>query len=101
LQGVANLLAAIDQTRRTFGRAGKVVGILLTMVDRRRGSDVQHAELVRSHYGKLVLDGEIPTDARAVEAGGFGKTVPDFAPGSRAAVAYLAVAQELRRKMES
>lgn len=98
LRGIVAMLATVDRTRAAFGRAPRLAGILMTMVDRRRSSDVQLLELVRQNYGSKVFDAEIPVSARAVEAPGYGRSVDVYASTSPAARGYRAAALELERR---
>ena len=49
----------------------------------------------RDKYGKLVFNTVIPSATRLAEAPTFGEPISTYAPGSPAAVAYKAFAQEV------
>lgn len=94
LRGIVAMIGTVNRTRAAFGRAPKLAGILMTMVDRRRSSDVQLLELVRRNYTSSVFKAEIPVSARAVEAPGYGRSVDAYASTSPAARGYREAAFE-------
>lgn len=70
--------------------------LLLTMVDRRNGLHRSLAEQIRRAFGPAVFASEVEIDARLREAPAFGQPVTMYAPSSRGAQQYRALANELR-----
>lgn len=95
LEGLSQLLQTVEQVQQRFNPDLGIVGIALTMFDRRNRLTDQVAEDVRECLGKLVFESVIPRNVRLSEAPSHGlpALVYDHAcPGSRA---YMALAREL------
>ncbi len=95
LEGLSQLLQTVEQVQQRFNPGLGIVGVTLTMFDRRNRLTDQVAEDVRECLGKLVFETVIPRNVRLSEAPSHGlpALVYDHAcPGSRA---YIALAREL------
>ena len=95
LEGLSQLLQTVEQVQQRFNPDLGIVGIALTMFDRRNRLTDQVAEDVRECLGKLVFESVIPRNVRLSEAPSHGlpALIYDQAcPGSRA---YMALAREL------
>ena len=99
LEGLAQLLDTIGLIRRHVNPALGVAGIVLTMVDQRTKLSEQVAADVRAHFPNLVLETEVPRSVRLAEAPSYGQPVATYAPGSRGAEAYTALARELLERL--
>lgn len=75
-----------------------VEGILMTMYDGRTNLSEDVVQEVRRHFGKLVYKTVIPRNIRISEAPSFGKPVVVYAPESKGAQAYVALAKEFARR---
>jgi chromosome partitioning protein len=95
LEGLSQLLQTVEQVQQRFNPDLGIVGIVLTMFDRRNRLTDQVADDVRECLGNLVFEAVIPRNVRLSEAPSHGlpALVYDHAcPGSRA---YMALAREL------
>ena len=101
LEGLAQLVRTLDEIRLRQNPALRLVGILLTMYDRRTLLARQVAEEVRRHFGKKVFETVIPRSVRLAEAPSFGLPVVHFAPKSPASWAYHAFAREVILRVEA
>lgn len=101
LEGLAQLVRTLDQVRLRKNPRLRLLGILLTMYDRRTVLARQVAEEVRKHFGPRVFEAVIPRSVRLAEAPSFGLPVVHYAPGSPAAWAYHAFAREVIRRVET
>jgi chromosome partitioning protein len=95
LEGLSQLLKTVEQVQQRFNPDLGIVGIVLTMFDRRNRLTDQVSDDVRECLGNLVFEAVIPRNVRLSEAPSHGlpALIYDHAcPGSRA---YMALAREL------
>ncbi|MCX7677570.1 MAG: ParA family protein [Alteraurantiacibacter sp.] len=95
LEGLSQLLQTVEQVQQRFNPDLGIIGIVLTMYDRRNRLTDQVSDDVRECLGNLVFESVIPRNVRLSEAPSHGlpALIYDHAcPGSRA---YMALAREL------
>jgi chromosome partitioning protein len=95
LEGLSQLLQTVERVQQRFNPDLGIVGVALTMFDRRNRLTDQVADDVRSCLGGLVFETVIPRNVRLSEAPSHGlpALVYDYTcVGSRA---YMALAREL------
>lgn len=95
LEGLSQLLQTVERVQQRLNPDLGIIGIALTMFDRRNRLTDQVADDVRSCLGSLVFETTIPRNVRLSEAPSHGlpALVYDHScPGSRA---YIALAREL------
>ena len=95
LEGVGQLLGNIGMIREHLNHNLHISAIVLTMYDARTRLAADVADEVRGQFGQVVLNNVIPRSVKVSEAPGYGQTVIDYDPGSRAALAYFDAAKEL------
>lgn len=95
LEGLVNLLEAVERIRAGIGKAGELLGILLTLCDYRLNATREVGDLVRQHYKRKVFATEIPGNVKLKEAPSFGQSIFDYAPTSAGAEAYRAFVAEV------
>ncbi len=95
LEGLSQLLEAIELIRRQLNPGLKVGGVLLTMYDSRTNLSEQVAAEVRRHFQGEVFQTVIPRSVRLAEAPSFGQPVITYDPASRGAEAYTSLAREV------
>ncbi|MEP4052662.1 MAG: ParA family protein [Litorimonas sp.] len=98
LEGLSQLLQTVEMAKSSINPALAIDGVMLTMYDRRNRLSAQVAEDVRKHLGRAVFQTIIPRNVRIAEAPSFGQPVISYAPNSKGAKAYLALADELIKK---
>jgi chromosome partitioning protein len=98
LEGLTQLRETIALVRRHLNPGLRVAGVLLTMVDPRTKLSDQVGSEVRRHFADLVFHTEIPRSVRLAEAPSYGQPVGAYAPGSRGAAAYAALAREVAER---
>jgi chromosome partitioning protein len=98
LEGISSLMHTVEAVRRRFNATLKLSGILLTMFDRRNSLSALVESDARGHFGDWVFDKIIPRNIRISEAPSHGLPVIQYDPKSTGAVAYMALADELRRR---
>jgi chromosome partitioning protein len=100
LEGLSQLLNTVKQVQRNFNPSLAIDGVLLTMYDARLNLSNQVAEEAREYFGARMFDVTIPRNVRLAEAPSFGKPILLYDVQSVGAQSYLAVAQELIRRVE-
>jgi len=101
LEGLIGLFDAIQKVHEGIGDACRLMGILLTKVDHRRGVTAEIIGIIRGHYKGQVFHAEIPVNVRLVEAPSFGKTIFQYDGRSVGADAYHQLADEVIKKGRS
>lgn len=99
LEGLSQLLQTIERVRSRFNPALSILGVALTMYDRRNRLSEQVAEDVRACLGSVVFDTVIPRNVRLSEAPSHGlpALIYDFrCPGSEA---YIKLAREMMGRL--
>ena len=94
LEGLSQLLQTVEQVQSRFNRDLGIIGIALTMFDRRNRLTDQVSDDVRACLGDLVFTTAIPRNVRLSEAPSYGLPALIYdrnCPGSRA---YMALARE-------
>ncbi|MEO8571187.1 MAG: AAA family ATPase [Chloroflexota bacterium] len=100
LEGLSQLLATLDLIRDHLNPALAVKGVVLTMFDGRTKLSADVAAEVRRHLGDRVFDTVIPRNVRLAEAPSHGQPISRYSPDSTGALAYAALAVELRLRDE-
>src|SRR3954465_3068856 len=101
LEGISQLLNTVRLVQQNFNPSLTIVGVLLTMYDSRLNLCRQVAEDAKEYFGAKVFMTPIPRNVRLAEAPSFGKPILLYDDLSVGAKSYLAVAQELLRRVES
>jgi chromosome partitioning protein len=95
LEGLSQLLQTIERVRARFNPELSILGVALTMYDRRNNLSSQVADDVRACLGKVVFETVIPRNVRLSEAPSHGIPALIYdhrCPGSEA---YISLAREL------
>ena len=95
LEGLSQLLQTVDQVQQRFNPDLGIVGIVLTMFDRRNRLTDQVADDVRECLGNLVFDSVIPRNVRLSEAPSHGLPALVYDHSCTGSRAYMALAREL------
>ncbi len=102
LEGLSHLLKTIERVRRHFNSRLELLGVVLTMFDKRNNLSDQVAMDVRSFIGDKVYETVIPRNVRVSEAPSHGKPVLLYDMQCAGSQAYIHLAREvLRREQES
>jgi chromosome partitioning protein len=95
LEGLSQLLQTVERIRARFNPELSILGVALTMFDRRNNLSSQVSADVRACLGKVVFETVIPRNVRLSEAPSHGMPALIYdhrCPGSEA---YMALAREL------
>ena len=99
LEGLVNLLDAVERIKKGIGKAAGLLGILLTLADYRLNVTEEIGQMIRGYYGRLVFKAEIRGNVRLKEAPSFGKTIFEYDNGSAGAVAYRNLTKEILQRI--
>lgn len=98
MEGIPDLLRALNEVRTHFNPTLSVEGILLTMYDERTNLSKQVVEEMRKNLKGVVFEVIIPRSVKLAEAPSFGKPIILYDVKSRGAEAYLNLAQEMLQR---
>ncbi len=99
LEGLSQLLQTVERVRQTFNPSLAILGVVLTMFDRRNNLSQQVAEDVRACLGVAVFETVIPRNVRLSEAPSHGLPALIYdlkCPGSEA---YIRLAREVMARL--
>src|SRR5215208_4245142 len=100
LEGISQLLNTVRLVQQNFNAGLAISGVLLTMYDARLNLCRQVADDAKEYFGAKVFVTPIPRNVRLAEAPSFGKPILLYDVQSVGAKSYLAVAEELLRRLE-
>ncbi len=100
LEGISQLLNTVRLVQQNINPGLAIGGVLLTMYDSRLNLCRQVAEDAKEYFGPKVFGTPIPRNVRLAEAPSFGKPILLYDMQSVGAKSYLAVGQELLRRVE-
>ncbi len=95
LEGLSQLMRAIELVRRALNPRLRLRGLVMTMYDGRTTLARQVIEEVRRHFPRRVFNTIVPRNVRLSEAPSYGEPIISYAPRSAGALAYAALTQEL------
>lgn len=94
LEGLSRLMETLDLVRRNLNPGLKVLGVVLTMFDKRTRLAQQVVDEVRGHF-EQTFETIIPRSVRLSEAPSHGRSIFLYEGGGRSAAAYDSLAAEL------
>jgi chromosome partitioning protein len=101
LEGLGHLAGTLERVRRAFNPALRLEGLVLTMYDPRTTLAQQVVAEVRRHFPQTFTT-VVPRSVRLSESPSHGLSIAAYAPASRGAQAYAALADEiLARRVRS
>ena len=101
LEGISQLLNTVRLVQQNFNPSLAIIGVLLTMYDSRLNLCRQVAEDAKEYFGAKMFVTPVPRNVRLAEAPSFGKPILLYDVQSVGAKSYLAIAQELQRRIEN
>jgi chromosome partitioning protein len=101
VEGLVSLLGSVDTVRVRLGTRGRLLGILLTMVDGSRGAPSEQRERLRAQYRDRVFHTEITASRSLEEAPAAAQSIFQFAPRSRAADAFRRLSGEVLERLRT
>ena len=95
LEGLSQLLKTIELVRENLNPDLQVLGVLLTMYDKRSQLNRQVLNEVTNNFPGRVFDAVISRTVSLAEAPSYGKSILQFDPNSKAAKEYRRLASEI------
>lgn len=95
LEGLGQLVRTVELVRGSMNPDLQVLGVVLTMFDKRNQLSRQVVNEVMNHFPGRVFESVVPRVVSVAEAPSYGKTILQHDPGSKAAQAYRQLAQEI------
>ena len=97
LEGLSQLLNTIQAVRGSTNPNLELLGIALTMFDKRNSLSEQVETEVKNYFGDKLFTTIIPRNVRLAEAPSYGRTIYEHDRWSKGARAYKALAKESQR----
>lgn len=99
LEGLGQLLATVQRVKQALNPSLDLLGVVLTMYDKRTSLSEQVMDELQSHFGDKLFKTVIPRNVRLAEAPSFGKTIFEHDRWSKGARAYKNLAKEVNRRV--
>jgi len=99
LEGLSQLLQTVERVRARFNPELSILGIALTMYDRRNNLCAQVADDVRACLGNVVFDTVVPRNVRLSEAPSHGIPALIYDQRCSGSAAYMDLARELLTRL--
>lgn len=99
LEGLGQLLQTIQLVRERLNPNLNILGVVLTMFNKRMVLSDQVLQEVQTHFGDKVFQTVIPRNVRLAEAPSFGRTIFEHDKWSKGARAYKHLADEVAQRL--
>jgi chromosome partitioning protein len=98
LEGLGQLLATVQRVRQSVNPTLELLGVLLTMYDKRTSLSEQVMQELTAHFGDKLFKTIVPRNVRLAEAPSFGKTIFEHDRWSKGARSYKQLAREVEKR---
>lgn len=95
LEGLSQLVAVIERIKQTTNPGLRLLGLVLTMFDKRTTLANDVAAQLDQHFGELVFQTRVPRNVRLAEAPSHGLPINKFDRWSKGSRSYKALAKEV------
>jgi chromosome partitioning protein len=99
LEGLSQLLDTVQAVRGSTNPSLELLGIALTMYDKRNSLSEQVHQEVAKYFGDKLFKTVIPRNVRLAEAPSYGQTIYEHDRWSKGARAYKALAKEVKDRL--
>jgi chromosome partitioning protein len=99
LEGISHIMQIIQRIQGGFNPNLQLLGILLTMYDRRSSLNQQIANDIRFHFQQKVFNSVIPRNVKIAEAPSHGKPIILYDVKSTGAISYMDATKELLQRV--
>lgn len=98
LEGLGQLLQTVQRVREATNPGLDLLGVVLTMYDKRTSLSDQVKKEIETHFGDKLFSSVVPRNIRLAESPSYGKTIFEHDKWSKGARAYKNVARELSKR---
>lgn len=99
LEGLGQLLATVQRVKEGLNPRLDLLGVVLTMFDKRTSLSEQVMTELKNHFGGKLFKTVIPRNVRLAEAPSFGKTIQEHDRWSKGARAYKQFTKEVEKRV--
>lgn len=99
LEGLSELLNTIKRVRVALNPKLELLGVLITMHNRRTSLGAQVVEELKKHFPAKLFDTVVPRNIRLAEAPSHGRPIYEYDRFSKGAQAYRKVAREIEKRL--
>jgi chromosome partitioning protein len=101
LEGLGQLLTTIKRVRTSLNPHLDLLGVLVTMYDKRTTLSRQVETELKTHFQSKVFETVVPRSIRLAEAPSHGKAISDYDMFSKGATAYKNLAKEVIKRTQA
>lgn len=98
LEGLSQLLDTVQAVRGSTNPQLELMGVALTMYDKRNSLSEQVQAEVAKYFGDKLFKTVVPRNVRLAEAPSYGRTIAEHDRWSKGARAYKALAKEVKQR---
>lgn len=98
LEGLSQLLQVMQQVQKLHNPNLELVGVVVTMHDKRNALSRQVYDEVGKHFGDKLFVTVIPRNVRLAEAPSYGQPISEYDKWSKGAKAYKSLAKEIMER---
>lgn len=99
LEGLSQLLETMQKVKKSLNPDLEILGVLMTMVDRRNSLSEAVCGEVHKHFPKSIFEVKIPRNVKLAEAPSHGKPVSVYDKWSKGARSYKKLAKEVYERI--
>lgn len=101
LEGLSQLLEVVHRVRQGLNPKLELLGVLLTMYDKRTSLSEQVLGELQKHFAAKLFTTIIPRNVRLAEAPSYGQTIFEHDKWSKGARAYKQLAKEVEQRVKN
>lgn len=98
LEGLGQLLNTIQRVKQTVNPQLDLLGVAITMYDKRTSLSEQVLNEIKTHFGPKLFKTCIPRNVRLAEAPSYGQTIYEHDKWSKGARAYKSLSKEVAQR---
>ena len=95
LEGLSKIIDSVNMVKKRLNPDLEILGVLLTMYDKRTALAQQVASQVTEFFGDKLFKTKIPRTVRISEAPSFGQSILEYDPSGKGAKAYRKLGNEV------